>query len=103
LPVLGALLGLWLAGSIGQALYLTTAIGGALLFILLRAFREAGASVAAVLGAIERGANEEAEPRDLLDELRVLPRRSLLRVEGLDGPWHGPHAGEPAEALEQHG
>lgn len=104
LPALAGLLALWLAGSVGQNPYLALAIGGTLLLVLLRALREAGAGVAVVLRAIERGAKEEPESCDLLDAPRVMPRPSLACVEGLDGHRNGSHgpAAEPVEALEQH-
>ncbi len=83
---------------------MAVAIGGALLFVLSRALREAGAGVAVVLRAIERGAKEEPESPDLLDDLRVVTRPSFTAVEGLDGRRIGSdgHAAEPVEALEQH-
>jgi GT2 family glycosyltransferase len=104
LPALAGLLAVWLTGSVGHDPYLALAIGGTLLLVLLRAVREAGAGVAVVLRAIERGAKEEPESRDLLDDLRVVPRSSLTGVEGLDGHRNGSHghAAEPVEALEQH-
>jgi hypothetical protein len=104
LPALAGLLALWIAGSVAHDRYLALAIGGALLVVLLRAVREAGAGVAVVLRAIERGAKEEPESRDLLDELRVVPRQSVAGAESLAEHLSGSHghAPDPVEAFEQH-
>jgi GT2 family glycosyltransferase len=104
LPAMAGLLTLWLAGSVGHDPYLALAVGGTLVLVLLRALREAGASVAVVLRAIERGAKERPESRNLLDDLRVVPRPSLTVIESLTAHRNGSHghAAEPSEAFEQH-
>jgi GT2 family glycosyltransferase len=106
LPVIAALLGGWLAASLTHEVYLAVAIGGVLLFGLLRACAEAGAGVAVILGAIERQARAEeeaSESRDLLDDLRVVRESRLL--ESLDGHNGSPEraAVEAAEALQRRG
>jgi hypothetical protein len=102
LPALAGLLALWLTGVARPDPYLALAVGGVLLLILLRALREAGAGMAVVLRAIERGAQDQPASRVLLDDLRVAPAPRLTGVKGLDGHRNGSrgHSPEPAKALE---
>ena len=90
LPPLVGLLTLWLAGSMGESPYLVVGIGAVLLLVLLRALQEAGAGVAVVLRALERGAEEEGS-RDLLDDLRSEAEQTVPGT-----------VKAPAEAVEQH-
>jgi hypothetical protein len=74
LPLIVALLALWVAGCAQYDISLAALIGAALLLVVLRACREAGAGVALVLRAIANAVetpDPESEARELLDDLRV--------------------------------
>jgi len=96
LPPFVGLIALWFVGSLRQDVYLAIAIGAALLFVVARALREAGAGVAVVLHALERGTQAEEVRRELLDDLGP-----VAHTEGQAERWGGPAAAEPAEAVEQ--
>ena len=74
LPLLALLLGTWIGLTAAHDVYVPVAIGAVLLFILLRAVREAGAGVALVLKAIGDEVEldqERGELPELVHDLRV--------------------------------
>jgi O-antigen biosynthesis protein len=92
-PAGAGLLGAWLAFSAAHDLYLTLAIGVALVFVVLRALREAGAAVAVILDAIERQAMlEQASAGEGLIEHRLplpsswAPKRPVGRTAWASPP-----------------
>ncbi len=74
LPLLALLLGTWIGVTVARDPYLPIAIGSVLLFVLLRAIREAGAGVGLVLRAIGEDVESDgasATLPDLLGDLGV--------------------------------
>lgn len=93
LPILVGLLALWLGASVVSDFYVAVAIGFVLVFVLVRAAREAAAGIAIALVAI--GVEQRAELPELVDD---------LRVPSPDGRRHGAHrqasVPTPEESLE---
>jgi GT2 family glycosyltransferase len=106
LPAIVLLSGAWLAGSILFSQYLLAAsIFVVLLFLVLRASKEAGAGVALVLSAIGDEVETDrtsGEPHELMDDLRVMPVPSA--VETLPDQENGSHPppGKTEESLGRH-
>jgi len=101
LPGVVALLGLWLAVSIDRDLYLVAGIAGALLLVLLRALREAGAGIAVVRASIDRDAAAERLATESLALVEAL-RRELPEhvVAGVRAEGNGSRKRAAARSLE---
>jgi GT2 family glycosyltransferase len=109
-PVVMAVLLLWLVGAFGQDPLGTAVIGGLAAFIVVRTIREAGASAATLLVALERIEAREREtevafrPTRLRQRQRT-PEEVVVISVGGDGRWKhsgGPLMPEPVEAVDQY-